>query len=270
MSIALDIDKSHIKKSFSSAAETYDGQAYLQRKVGFDLIEKYNLTDIDIYQKVDSVLDIGCGTGFLTEYLLTPGLSNHVYALDIALSMLHVTQTKLSSVDSVSYVCADAERLPLRPGSIHRIYSNLALQWSQNIVSVLQGFNEVLVDRGLLFFSTFGEKTLWELKSAWAEIDDYSHVNEFYNVAELEDFLQRAGFKNIELESRIYPVSYPSVLSLMKELKGIGAHNMLPGRNKNITSKSAMLSMIKAYEEHKKNNVIPATYEIIFAKATVV
>jgi malonyl-CoA O-methyltransferase len=54
----------------------------------------------------------------------------------------------------------------------------------------------------------------------------------------------------------------------MKELKYIGAHNVIEGRNKNITTKTALRRMIEAYELHRTDNLIPATFEVILVMAS--
>jgi malonyl-CoA O-methyltransferase len=137
------------------------------------------------------------------------------------------------------------------------------------LTQVFEGFNHGLKPSGQVVFSTFGPATLQELKQAWSEVDDYTHVNEFYTVDELTIFLQQAGFDHIHIESKCYQSNYQAVIELMRELKGIGAKNMLTGRNKNTTSKTQMENMIKAYEKYRINKLIPATYEIIFVSANV-
>ncbi|MGR9101450.1 MAG: malonyl-ACP O-methyltransferase BioC, partial [Gammaproteobacteria bacterium] len=57
------LDKFAVRKSFSEASVYYDGLAVLQRKVADRLFSK-----IDSDDRVEGCyLDIGCGTGFLTE-----------------------------------------------------------------------------------------------------------------------------------------------------------------------------------------------------------
>jgi len=125
----------------------------------------------------------------------------------------------------------------------------------------------VIKPGGQLVFSTFGPQTLRELKTAWATVDDFSHVNEFYNVAELEIFLRQAGFRQLQIESRTYVSSYDSVLDLMHELKAIGAQNVIGERSKTITTKLQLQKMITAYETRRVNSKIPATYECLFVQA---
>jgi malonyl-CoA O-methyltransferase len=183
--------------------------------------------------------------------------------------MLQTTQGKLADKRTISYVCADAEHLPLAGQSIDSIFSNLALQWCSNLEAVFIDIKRTLKPEGQLVFSTFGPQTLRELKSAWATADNYNHVNQFYSEAQLEQFLQQAGFKNSQLKSTLYTPRYESVWTLMQELKKLGAHHVIVGRNKKVTTQTAMQKMISAYEKHRVNGQIPATFEVISVTAKV-
>ncbi len=247
------LDKAKIKQSFAVASKTYDEGAQLQRKVGNALIDKLS--------PAATVLDLGCGTGFLTSKL--SDYAENVIALDIALPMLQVTQKK--GLNNARYLCADAEQLPLADHSVDSVVSNLALQWCVNLDVVFSDIKRVLKSDGQLVFSIFGPQTLQELKAAWATVDDFQHVNDFYNPHQLFDFLKRAGFTEISLDSAIYYPSYSSVWALMKELKQIGAHNMTDGRSKKITGKSTMQRMLAAYSQ--QDDRIVATFEVISVQA---
>ena len=256
------LDKHKVRQSFSSAAKTYDSLATLQRRVGRELLALFMEESSD-----NLILDVGCGTGFITQEILSRSPKQKVVTLDIALSMLQATKAKLESEKTVYYIGADAEYLPFLDDSVDSIVSNVALQWCQNLTAVFTGFNKVLKPNGQVFFSTFGASTLKELKQSWAEVDCYQHVNDFYSMGEIEVFLQQAGFVDIQIEKKYYPSTYLTVLDLMRELKGIGAHNVLSGRNKSLTSKTQMQKMIAVYEQYRDGGLIPATYEIIVISA---
>ncbi len=257
----MQLDKAKIRQSFAAASVTYDGVAALQRTVGkalLGVIGTESLTGI--------LLDLGCGTGFLTSGLLAH--ARPIIALDIALPMLQVTRRKLADMPNVSYLCADAEQLPLGGQIVDGVFSNLALQWCVNLEGVFTDIKRVLKPGGRLVFSIFGPQTLQELKAAWADIDDYNHVNDFYCEQQLRHFLLLAGYTDIAVETKLYTSSYGSVLALMKELKHIGAHNMIAGRNKSVTTKMQMQRMMTAYERHRTGDLIPATFEVIMVSAS--
>jgi malonyl-CoA O-methyltransferase len=276
------LDKAKIRQSFAAASLTYDGVAELQRTVG-----KALLAACDAESLVGTLVDLGCGTGFLTAKLLSEQVGyasrtmilaeengtrcvpyRSVIALDIALPMLQVTRTKLADAPNVGYLCADAEQLPLAEQVVNGVFSNLALQWCVNLEAVFTDIKRVLKPGGRLVFSTFGPQTLQELKSAWAEVDAYKHVNEFYSEQQMAHFLRLAGYTEIQIETKRHISSYGSVWDLMKELKQIGAHNVIAGRNKSVTTKTQMQRMIEAYERHQSGDRIAATFEVIMVSAS--
>lgn len=261
MIMEANLDKSKVRRSFAAAALSYDGMAELQRRVGRELLRRF-----PVHQSSGVLLDVGCGTGFLTRQMATGMLYQHLIALDLALPMLQTCQRKYPEL-AAKYLCADAENLPFASHSIAQIYSNLALQWAQDLAATLAGFKRVLEPGGKLVFATFGPATLRELKAAWAAVDSFTHVNTFYAAGEIEAFLKAARFRNIDVDSVLYRSGYPSVQALMRELKEIGAHNVNRGRNPKPTTKTQLQQMIGHYQDQMEGRETVASYEIIFVKA---
>jgi malonyl-CoA O-methyltransferase len=256
--------KNKIKQSFASAATTYDSVALLQRKVGLNLLRRAGVVG-----QVDTLVDLGCGTGFLIQELLeqTNLKAQQIIALDIAIPMLQTTCSKLHNNHSICYLCADAEYLPFQSKSVDLVISNLSLQWCGELELALCDLKRILKPGGNLFFTTFGINTLHELKSAWKEVDDYQHVNSFYSAVQLTELLQKTGFRQIELEAKPYTSIYESVWDLMAELKQLGAQTVTAGRSKQLTTKTKMQRMICAYQMQDENALISATFEVITATA---
>ncbi len=262
MTDVFELDKQQVKSSFSAASESYDGLAVLQRKVADRLINSYQSIE-----PTGHILDLGCGTGYLTSHLLNRPLVKSVTALDIAYSMLQVARCRLQSQRKLHYLCADAECLPVGSGTMDWVVSNVALQWCRNVDAVFRNINQCLKPNGQFLFATFGPKTLSELNHAWSSVDGYTHVNEFYGDYELIDALKLNGYSNIRSETQSYVSHYTNVLQLMRELKGIGAHNVTQGRNRAMTGKHKFYQMINAYRQICQSERIYATFEIIYISA---
>ena len=261
MTAEFHLDKTKIRQAFACAAESYDGAAALQRQVGLTLLDKFPLQ-----QQSGMIMDLGSGTGFLSREMEVNLMDQPRLAVDIALPMLMVSR-RLSPAMIVQYLCADAENLPFRAGCMQQIYSNLALQWCQALPKVFTDCQRLLKKDGQMVFATFGPATLWELKAAWAQADDYQHVNEFFSAADICEFLQEAGFQQIEYETVVYPLVYSSVMALMRELKELGAHNVNAARNREMTTRRQLQKMMAAYESAMPGAEIIASYEIIYVRA---
>lgn len=258
MSAAL-LDKPRIRQSFAAASATYDQAAALQRQSAHDLFREAERAGIH-----GTVLDLGCGTGNLTALL---SQADEVIALDVAAAMLDAARGKLARNGKLQFVCADAENLPFANHSLDGVYSNLALQWCDPLEKALAETKRVLRTGSPLLFSTFGPATLHELKSAWAEVDDWPHVNAFHDEPSLMEFLQNAGFQDGRIRRALHMPRYASVVDLMRELKQIGAHNAHQTRPKTLTGKTRMQAMYQAYERHRQGGLLPATYEILLVSA---
>lgn len=235
-------EKNRIRQAFSDAAHGYDAVAQLQREVGGRLLR---MAPDGLQGKV---LDLGCGTGFLTDGLLKLPGSRQVIALDLAFAMLQTARDKLSGKDPVSYICADAENLPLATASLDGVVSNLALQWCRRLDRAFADIARVLKPDGRLAFSTFGDGTLRELKNAWAAVDDYRHINDFYDGRQLHRLLREAGFTDIQCHNQLYRPHYGGVMDLLKELKQLGARTVVAGGRRQLTGKRQMQAMMEAYQ----------------------
>lgn len=257
--VGIALDKRQIRQSFANAAQSYDAMSSLQRQVGRELIGRVDLPHEAL------VVDVGCGTGFFTQQLWDRALLKNIVALDIALPMLLKARQRLCG-RKAPLICADAEQLPFLNHCLDGLVSNLALQWCLGLDAMFVDVRRVLRTNGQFVFSTFGESALYELKTAWAAVDDYPHVNEFCSLSDIRQQLRTAGFVGVQLESKIYQIKYAGVIDLMRELKGIGAHNVSQARNKQLTTKGQLQKLIDAYPKDQQGQ-ITASYEIIYVQA---
>ena len=161
---------------------------------------------------------------------------------------------------------ADAYSLPFRDGSFDLVFSSLMLQWCDDLDAVFAEIARVLKPGGVLLFSTFGPGTLAELREAWGASDaPGNHVNHFFDPHALGSALMHAGLSEPVLDVDRTVIDYPDVLTLMRELKAIGAHNVTAGRARGLTGRKRLSAMTQAYESLRRDGKLPATYEVIHA-----
>ncbi len=264
--------KNDIKNSFNRAASTYDEAAFLQREIGDRLLQRLDYIKLSPQR----LLDLGCGTGYVTSKLGTRYPQAEIVALDLAAEMVACTRRQLDTgpwlkrlfgkMPARHYLCADAEHIPLAGTTTDLIFSNLALQWC-NPENVFCEALRVLSPGGLLMFTTFGPDTLKELRAAFSSIDEKPHVNVFIDMHDLGDLLVHAGFADPVMDMEILTLTYSELKTLLQELKQIGARNVMPGRNQGLMGRQAWARIVQGYEKFRTQGKLPATYEVIYGHA---
>ena len=264
-----EIDKRAMRDAFSKAATQYDAAAVLQREVCVRMLEKLDLIKI----KPTDILDIGSGTGWGTRQLGERFKEADIIALDIAMGMLQTARgtsswwQKLFSGSKQHFLCADAESLPLSTQGMDMVWSNLAVQWCNDLSATFGGLNRAIKNDGLLMFSTFGPDTLKELRIAFDGVDDYNHVNRFADMHDIGDMLVAAGFADPVMEMEKITLTYNNVHAVMRDLKSIGAHNATAGRAPGMMGKAKWARITQNYEILRRDSKLPATFEVIYGHA---
>lgn len=273
-----ELDFAEVRRAFDHAAASYDAHAVLQREVCDRLLERLDYMTL----QPGRVLDVGSGTGYGLAHLRARYAEAECCAIDIAPAMLSAARARLPQPTWAQralqrltpnpsrlthLLCADMERLPLAPNSMNLVWSSLALQWAHDLEATLKGFHQVLAPGGLLMFATFGPDTLKELRSAFAAVDDAPHVNRFIDLHDIGDMLIHAGFASPVMEMDMLTLTYDDLKSLMRDLKGIGAHNAVATRKRGLLGKSAWARLEQAYELHRIEGRLPATFEVVYGHA---
>jgi malonyl-CoA O-methyltransferase len=264
-----EIDKREVRRAFSKAANHYDAAAVLQREVCERMLENLDVIKLEPVR----LLDAGCGTGWGTRQLQQRYPAAEIIALDIAPGMLQAASKgsggwrKLFARQRQQFICADIEALPLAAQSCDMVWSNLALQWCNDLPATFSGLHRVLRTDGLLMFSTFGPDTLKELRSAFAGVDGYSHVSRFVDMHDLGDMLVAAGFAEPVMEMEKITLTYADVPAVMRDLKSIGAHNATSGRALGLMGRGKWGRIVRNYEALRREGRLPATFEIVYGHA---
>ena len=278
-------DRKQVRHAFSRAAKQYDSAATLQRAIDAHLWESMDyLEDPGFFTgKPQVIVDAGSGTGQSSKQLQARWPEATVFSVDAAMGMLEYAKPEASALERLLPkglsnllgrkqnapvpVNADVRQLPFADHSVDVIYSNLCLQWVEDLQGVLNGFRRILKPGGMLLFSSFGPDTLHELRDAFAVADEAQvHVSPFANMQHWGDALIATGFRNPVLDREIMVETHQDLASLLRNLKAIGATNALQDRRRGLMGKSRLQRASDAYIRHADQQ-LPATWEVLYAVA---
>lgn len=267
------IDKSRVRDSFDRAAETYDAAAVLQKFVRTEMLSRLDL----VTMQPTHILDAGCGTGHASAALMKKYPKAELVSLDLALGMLKKTQSVNASLTNrikrvfrqaqQNLLCADIEQLPLADASVDMIFSNLAIQWCNDLDAAFAGMHRVLRTDGLLTFSTLGPDTLKELRAASKTDSERVSVSRFFDMHDIGDALVRAGFSAPVLDVERVVLTYENAIDVMRDLKAIGAHNAADGRRRGLQGRDFLKKITANYEQFRREGKLPATFEVVYGHA---
>lgn len=265
------LDKRAIATAFNQAAPRYDEAALLQQEVASRLIEQLPLFKIAPTQ----ILDLGCGTGQISHALTSHYPKAAITALDLAPGMVKLTRERINTSGfnlwrrpKHQFLVADAESLPFADHSFDLIASNLTFQWCSDLPRLFAEIQRVLAPGGLLLFTTLGPDTLKELRASWQAVDKDIHVNPFADMHDVGDAMLSGRLGDPVVDMEQITITYERAITLMHDLKTLGAHNMNPGRSRGLTSPRKLSAVTQAYEQFRMaDGMLPATYEVIYGHA---
>ncbi len=264
------INKSNVRNHFSLAAKTYEANAFVQKKMAARLLEAAKTSG----RTFSRILEIGCGTGYLTRLLSTAFPAALLYATDISPQMI-AQASKLHPAafrENTFFLTQDGENLSVED-SFDLIISNAAFQWFTDYERAFSGFAARLNENGLLLYSTFGPSTFNELHAAFRHTrqilqlpPDERHGPDFLSGPELTLAAAKTGLccKHQESEERVY---FHSARDFLQSIKKTGAtHAPLASSTFNRKLLPETISYYDKTFRHTADKIY-ATYHIIEGKA---
>jgi malonyl-CoA O-methyltransferase len=251
----------NIRQAFSRHAGEYDTHAQLQQSVLFNAVRELEPR----FTEGMTLLDAGCGTGYLMELLRHCEVPFHVMGCDVAFGMCLEAQQRHSEDHDNHIACGNITALPFADESCDMAISSLTLQWVERPQDAFAEIWRVLKPGGEALVSTFGPMTLHELREAFGTVDKMPHVSSFVGSLDLADQAHAAGWEVMNTSTEFRTQHYESVRELMRAIRAIGAANKHEGRRKSLTGRHRFLAMESHYREaYETSRGIPASWEIIY------
>jgi SAM-dependent methyltransferase len=185
--------------------------------------------------------------------------------------------SKVATIVGADSVAVDEEALPFADGSLDLVVSALSLQFVNDLPGTLIQIRRALKADGLLLAALIGGDSLIELREAFAEAESEieggvsPRVAPFADVRELGSLLQRAGFALPVVDSDRLTVRYQTVFALMRDLRRMGATNMLSERRRTPLRRATLQRMTEIYAQRfaDSDGRLRATFEIAWLSGWV-
>jgi NADH dehydrogenase [ubiquinone] 1 alpha subcomplex assembly factor 5 len=233
---------------------------FLHTEAADRLVERLD----DVKREFPAVLDLGPHHGALSRALgARPGIER-VVAADPSFGFL----AQLSGMR----VGADPDLLPFHAGSFDLVASMLELHWAGDLPGALVQIRRILKPGGLFLAAMLGGSTLVELRIALIEAEVIEEggasprVSPSAELGDVAGLLLRTGFAMPVADAQKITVTYPHVLALMRDLRGMGETNALTARRRTPLRRATLARAALLYAERfgLPDGRIPATFEILF------
>jgi ubiquinone/menaquinone biosynthesis C-methylase UbiE len=173
------------KSNFNRVASLWDEM----RIIFFSTMIRDSALGIAEIQKGCRAVDLGAGTGFITEALV--GAGANVIAVDQSEKMLQELNQKFVSTASVDPRLGDAEHLPVSDQSIDRVFANMYLHHVEHPGLAIKESKRILKPRGRLVITDLEKHDYQFLKK-----EHHDRWPGFYR-SDIRHWLKMAGFSNI-------------------------------------------------------------------------
>lgn len=235
------------------AAGNYARFATVQRRLAADLAQR--VVDLNLTEN-PAILEIGCGTGFLTRELLDRGVTGSWLITDKAPKMVERCREAVGAASNRRFSVLDGEYgVVEHSGRYDLICSSMAMQWFDDLGSAVRCLIGALKPGGHLVFNTLAAGTFAEWHEAHRKHGLSAGVVRFPRVETLRKQFAQFAMRNFETERHV--VSHESARDFVRRLKLIGAatacreHRPLPPR--------AMRSVMASFDGMGAQ----ATYEVV-------
>lgn len=249
----MNIDKAAVASRFNRSAETYDDHCRVQRLMADRLVGT-----LQGVPGPPRILELGCGTGYLTGLLASRFPASQVLALDFAGRMLEIARDRLKGLP-VELEVADAETAVFPPESFDLIVSNATIQWFDTPAETLERLAAALRPGGRMRHTTFGPGTFAELRSVLRAPGLPLRPAEHW-----VSMLAASGLHAAESTAGTVTVTYPSAAGFLAELRATGATWRPGGPEEGPLPPGLLRSALARYDaELGSAEGVPVTYELV-------
>jgi malonyl-CoA O-methyltransferase len=219
-----------ISAQFSKAATQYDQHAPIQQQVANDLWAWAQPLLPNPFTPQHCV-DVGCGTGFLTQHLLSHYPNTPVHAVDMAQGMLNTVQNKHPSPHLHTHQLNGETLTPeqLRTQTPCLLASSMCAQWFQNLDQALHHW---LNTANIVVFSVLLHPSFDAWRQAHTQAQQPCGLRQLPTHEHILSLIEQCQAQGLLHQHKhlqgTYLEHHPDGLSFARSLRAIGAHTPHP------------------------------------------
>lgn len=215
-------DKQKLACRFSRSMATYDGAAVVQREMAAELLERLlSVAGTDCFARV---LELGCGTGLLTEQLVAMCRMRRLVLNDLVADCAQTVQRVQWQVAGagagvdVEFLQGDMETAAFS-GLQDLVVSNAVLQWAGDLRGMLGRIAALLRAGGILAVASFGPSNL-------REVAELSGVSLRYESVEEWRVMLGQDYDVLDVGERTRTLWFSSAHDVLRHLKHTGVNSL--------------------------------------------
>ncbi|EER20797.1 MULTISPECIES: methyltransferase domain-containing protein [spotted fever group] len=239
--------KRKIQTRFDTASNSYDNVANVQKESAHILVTKLYEFDHKFYP--ETILDLGTGTGYVTEDLLSYYSESSYTLNDIAPNMIKIVQNKFCKLKKFNFYISDMEYGDFQNHDL--IISNFALQWVSNLEATLQKF---YAQSKIFSFSCLLDGTFKEWQDILKDYGLPTVLKQYPIEKNLVSFLLNFELSNYHFSIKDFQLTFKNAYFFVKYLQNLGA-----GTSSTTIPLNKIKNLIKNHDQE-----FSITYKIFF------
>ena len=245
--IKQSVNKELLYKRFSSAAKTYDTHAIVQKHMAEVLV---NMAQKHIPENQTNMMELGCGTGLLTNQITRKYTAEHYWANDLVGEMEpNIKQIVESNSNAgLAFLQGDAQTVS-PPATQDVFWSGATIQWIEDLDSFFARISTLLNAQGYFALSSFDVDNFMEIKTITGKGIDYKSI---------KDVLVSASthFKILDYKSWHQKMWFNHPTDVLKHMRYTGVNAVSSTK----WGKKDLLDFCNDYKMFCSNNKYPLTY----------
>lgn len=194
------IDKHLLHQRFAAAKASYNQHAVVQKEMAQRLCA---LAQKHLPSAQERLLEIGCGTGLLTQEVMQHFHVCEYFGNDLVESIQEdIRKIAEGKTQRFAFIGGDVEKARI-PTELSSVWSGATMQWMTDLPRFFQQLHSALRPSGMLVLSSFGGENFREIKHCSNKGIDYPSFPEIqamttglFQLIEFEEWQEQLCFDN--------------------------------------------------------------------------